>query len=149
MCFLGLWQLDRMQTKQELLSNFETAQHLTLEEAIGSEARFARISATGKFDTRRHILLDNKILAGRPGVHVVTPFTTFTGTTVLVNRGWKPLPADRRSLPDIWTPAVPVGIRGILNRPPEYPQLLGEADPGGSQTRAGPQLPASLQHDLA
>ncbi len=53
------------------------------------------------------------------------------------------MPADRRSLPDIWTPAVPVGIRGILAPPPEHRQKLGSADPLNRQD--WPQLVTYLE----
>lgn len=135
---LGWWQLDRMNEKQALFDDFEGAGTMTLEQALQGEIAFARISATGRFDTRRHILLDNKMHEGRVGVHVFTPFQTFDGTVVLVNRGWKPMAADRRSLPEVWTPAVPVGIRGILAPPPEHRQKLGAPDELSSDDR--PQL---------
>ena len=128
MAALGWWQIERMQEKQVLIANFEDASTMTLDAALDSESRFARVSATGRFDTERHLLLDNQVLDGKPGVHVFTPFQTFSGTTILVNRGWKPMAADRRSLPEVWTPAVPVGIRGILAPPPEHRQRLGAAD---------------------
>lgn len=124
---LGYWQIDRMHEKQALVESFESAPTITLEDAIADSIRFARISATGRFDTARHILLDNQVYQGKAGVHVYTPFRTFSGDWVLVNRGWKPLSADRE-LPDIWTPAVPVGIRGRLDRPPDQFDGLGEPD---------------------
>lgn len=138
MAALGWWQIQRMEAKEALIQEFDDAPNLTLEEALRQENRFARISATGRFDTRRHVLLDNMILDGRAGVHVYTPFTTFSGTTILVNRGWKPMAADRRSLPEIWTPTVPVGIRGMLAPPPEHRQRLGEPD--SLTTEGWPQL---------
>jgi len=128
MAVLGWWQINRMEAKQSLIDEFDSAGSVTLEEALENNARFARVSATGRFDTKRNVLLDNMILSGRPGVHIYTPFTTFSGTTILVNRGWKPLAADRRSLPEVWTPTVPVGLRGILAPPPEHRQKLGEPD---------------------
>ena len=128
MAVLGWWQIERMGAKQSLIDEFENADAVTLEQALQDRARYARISATGRFDTRRSILLDNMVQDGQPGVHVYTPFTTFSGTTILVNRGWKAMAADRRSLPDVWTPAVPVGLRGILAPPPEHRQKLGSPD---------------------
>jgi surfeit locus 1 family protein len=145
MAALGWWQIQRMEAREALIQEFENAPNLTLEEALRQENRFARISATGRFDTRRHVLLDNMVLNGLPGVHVYTPFTTFSGTTILVNRGWKPMAADRRSLPEIWTPTVPVGIRGMLAPPPEHRQKLGEPD--NLTTEGWPQLVTYL--DLA
>ena len=138
MAVLGWWQVTRMEAKQALIDEFENAESVTLDEALESNTRFARISATGRFDTSRSIMLDNMVLKGRPGIHVYTPFTTFSGTTILVNRGWKPMAADRRSLPEVWTPAVPVGLRGILAPPPEHRQKLGEPDK--LETDSWPQL---------
>lgn len=125
---LGWWQTERMKEKQTLMRQFQSAEPMSLDRAIEDGARFARISVTGRFDPHRHVLLDNMVLGGKPGVHVFTPFQAFNGTTILVNRGWKPMSADRSSLPDIWTPTVPVGISGILAPPPEHRQRLGAAD---------------------
>ena len=125
---LGFWQVHRGEAKQALIDGFSNGAQLTLEEAVRTGARYARISTTGRFDTQRSILLDNVVLAGRVGVHVFTPFQTFSGETILVNRGWKPMAADRRSLPEVWTPAVPLGIRGILAPPPAQGRRLGSAD---------------------
>ena len=128
MTVLGWWQVERMKEKQSLIDAFEGGETTTLERAIANGLRFARVSETGRFDTRRHILLDNKVLNGVAGVHVLTPFQTFSGLTVLVNRGWKPLQPDRRTLPDVWTPSVPVAIRGTLAPLPEYGPQPGAAD---------------------
>lgn len=126
--WLGFWQLERMEEKRALLVEFESAEVMPLDAAIQSDRRFVRISATGRFDSEKHVLLDNQVLDGRAGVHVLTPFRTFSGTSVLVNRGWKPLPADRGNLPDIWTPTVPVELGGTLAPSPEHRQRLGQAD---------------------
>lgn len=147
MAALGWWQIGRMQSKQALIDAFEDAPQLTLDEALEQQPRFAQISATGRFDLRRHIMLDNQVLGGKAGVHVFTPFQTFSGTTVLVNRGWKPLPADRSSLPDVWTPAVPLGIRGLLSPPPEHRQRLGKPDTLNPET--WPQLVTYLDIETA
>lgn len=135
---LGWWQTQRMAEKVALTSEFEDAQYNSLDESLGNEARYTHINATGRFDTEKHIFLDNMIWNGRAGVHVFTPFRTFSGTTILVNRGWKPMAADRASLPAVWTPAVPVDIRGILAPPPEHRQKLGSPD--ALETGHWPQL---------
>ena len=147
MAWLGVWQLDRMDEKRELEREFNSPEVLPLDAALETGRRFAPIRVTGRFDDEKHILLDNKVLRGRAGVHVFTPFQAFSGTTVLVNRGWKPLPADRSALPEIWTPSVPVALTGILAPPPEHRQRLGkdeEMDPG-----KWPQLVTYLDIDRA
>ncbi len=125
---LGFWQLERMGEKEVLISDFEDSESLSLQESLESDQRFIRIHATGRFDDEKHVLLDNQVLNGRAGVHVLTPFTNFSGSTILVNRGWKPIPADRSSLPSVETPTVPVDISGILAPPPEHRQKLGDPD---------------------
>lgn len=125
---LGIWQTDRRAEKQLLFERFGNAPVLSLEEALLQQEQFARIEARGRYDTERHILLDNRIFNGKPGVHVLTPFSLENGTQILVNRGWLPLPADRRSLPAVPTSGQDRVIRGILNRPSTGGQRLGEAD---------------------
>lgn len=143
MAALGWWQVERMNAKQSLIDEFENAAQVTLDDALEQQPNFAQVSATGRFDTRRHVMLDNQVLAGTAGVHVLTPFQTFSGTSILVNRGWKPLPADRSSLPDVWTPVVPLRIRGMLAPPPEHRQKLGEPDELNRDT--WPQLVTYLE----
>jgi len=125
---LGIWQTDRKAQKQLLFEQFENAPLLSLPEALQQQEQFARIEARGRYDPDRHILLDNKIFNGRAGVHVLTPFSLENGTQILVNRGWLPLAADRRSLPEVPTDGRDRVIDGILNRPPTGGQRLGEAD---------------------
>jgi surfeit locus 1 family protein len=50
------------------------------------------------------------------------------GPTLLVNRGWLPLPANRGSLPEIPTPAGERELNGRLANPPEVGQRLGDPD---------------------
>ena len=144
---LGAWQLERMAQKEQLFQRFDSAPALTLAEAIDSETRFARVRAWGRFDTTRHLLLDNRIHRGRPGVHVLTPFHTNDGRTVLVNRGWLPLAADRRVLPDVPTDASPREISGRLTPLGSTGLRLGEADELRADT--WPQLVTWLDHEPA
>ncbi len=125
---LGIWQTDRKAEKQLLFEQFENAPYLSLEEALQKQEQFARVEARGNYDPDRHVLLDNKIHNGRAGVHVLTPFSLESGAQILVNRGWLPLAADRRSLPAVPTDGRDRTIRGILNRPSSGGQRLGEAD---------------------
>ena len=125
---LGSWQLERKAEKELLFERFEQAPSLSIGEALESGARFARVEARGRFDARRHLLLDNRIFRGRAGVHVLTPLLLDDGRTVLVNRGWLPLPPDRSSLPEIPEDDAPRTVRGRLNELPVAGQRLGEAD---------------------
>jgi surfeit locus 1 family protein len=125
---LGTWQMDRKSEKQLLFQQFEEAPVLSIEDAIASSAVFARVEVAGHYDPVRHILLDNKVLDGRAGVHVLTPFVMQDGREILVNRGWLPLPPDRRSLPDVVTDDAQRTISGVLVKPPAGGPRIGDAD---------------------
>jgi len=126
--WLGNWQLERKEEKQILFDQFENAPLLRIEQALKQDQRFSRVQAYGYFDDTRHVLLDNKILNGRAGVHVLTPFFLSNGTTILVNRGWLPLPPDRRHLPPVPTVHSARTINGLLKKPSTDGPRLGKPD---------------------
>lgn len=125
---LGSWQLERKAEKEALFERYASAPVLALGQALDQEVEFARVAARGRFDPSRHLLLDNRIWNGRAGVHVLTPFTLEDGRSLLVNRGWLPLPPDRRSLPGFATGSGERTISGRLVRPPAGALQLGEQD---------------------
>jgi cytochrome oxidase assembly protein ShyY1 len=124
---LGNWQWQRAAAKQALVRAFDEAPEIPQLTGPGV-GRFARIALRGEFDPARHFLIDNRIFGSRPGVHVLTPFTTRQGETLLVNRGWLPMAPDRRSLPLVPTAAVPLSIRGTLDELTVPGRQLGEPD---------------------
>ena len=125
---LGLWQLDRKAEKAALFERFANAPAMGLEQALNEQHEFARVEAFGRYDPTRHVLLDNKIWNGRAGVHALTPFILADGRLLLVNRGWLPLPPDRRSLPEIPTDSAAHTINGRLVAPASSGPRLGSAD---------------------
>ncbi len=126
--WLGNWQLERREEKQILFDQFENAPLLSLEQAVKQDRHFSRVQAWGQFDDTRHVLLDNMIFKGRAGVHVLTPFMLNNGTAILVNRGWLPLPPDRRHLPLVPTVRSVRTINGILKKPTTDGPRLGKPD---------------------
>jgi surfeit locus 1 family protein len=125
---LGFWQLERKSEKQQLFDAFEQAPLQELGQALSGDAPFVRVEAWGRYDTQRHLLLDNRLHQGRAGVQVLTPFQLQDGRQILVNRGWLPMPPDRRSLPAFETAGDWRTITGILVWPPAGGPRLGEAD---------------------
>lgn len=125
---LGYWQLQRKAEKETLFEEFVSAPVMSFEAALENGKRFARVDVTGRYDTERHILLDNRIFKGRAGVHVLTPFYASSGSVVLVNRGWLPLPPDRSYLPEVPTDDSLRTLSGRLNRLPTEGPRVGEAD---------------------
>ncbi|MEE4217266.1 MAG: SURF1 family protein [Xanthomonadales bacterium] len=127
-CALGYWQLQRKAEKEILFDQYENAPLMDLSAAASDGKRFAQVEGYGRFDPARHILLDNRIFNGRAGVHVLTPFTLGDGQTILVNRGWLPMPPDRRTLPAVPTDGGPRVVSGRLNRLTTAGPRLGDAD---------------------
>lgn len=109
---LGNWQRERAGEKRALQEDFDTARSVVaLEPGLPD---WTRAELVGGLDSRRHVLLDNKIHRGRAGVHVLTPFQPAGGPAVLVNRGWLPLPPDRSRLPAVPTPDETLVLSGRL-----------------------------------
>jgi surfeit locus 1 family protein len=133
---LGVWQLERAEEKRALVAQWQAAaedapQPLAQAVADGNPARFAPVTARGRYDAGHQLLLDNRIHGNRPGFQVLTPLRLEgADRAVLVNRGWVPMGASRRDLPALPTPAGPVRIRGALVAPPENGIRLGAADAG-------------------
>jgi surfeit locus 1 family protein len=125
---LGLWQARRGDGKVATEQQFATAKPLLLLDAIQRKARFAQIDVSGHYDDKRHFLLDNQVWHGQAGVHVFTPFYSREGTVIMVNRGWLPLAADRKTMPAIPTPQNQTVLRGMLNIFPVPGRKLGPAD---------------------
>lgn len=135
--YLGIWQLERADEKRRLFSEFRERQSgevLLLHEQAGPVSaehdlwRPAR--ARGRFDEDRRVLLDNRIMQGRVGYYVYTPFKIAgVETPVLVNRGWVAAGAYRSDVPDLERIEGAVVIEGILTRPPSVGIKLGEAGP--------------------
>src|SRR5213083_2539298 len=92
--FLGNWQRHRGAEKEALREQYELAARqspleLTAASADAAALRFRPVRASGEFDARRQILIDNKVHAGRPGFDVVTPLKLDGADRyVLVDRGW-------------------------------------------------------------
>lgn len=123
---LGEWQWERAGEKQALLDAFDQAPVLT--GLPKDPPPFARVEVGGEWDTRRHFLLDNQVLEGRPGVHALSLFHAGEGRYLLVNRGWLPMPADRAVLPDVPTPPGHQVLTGHLEALRTPGTRLGEPE---------------------
>ena len=120
---LGFWQLDRAEQKRSLQARYD-ARMSDEPIAIGAELRnpqelqFRRVSISGYYDESHTIFLDNRVHKGVPGYYVITPLKLIRNETrVLVNRGWVPLGADRKKLPDVRPPKTLQRIIGVATVP--------------------------------
>jgi surfeit locus 1 family protein len=122
---LGNWQRQRAAEKDVLHEQFERAARqppvnlgamLTDAKAL----RFRLVHATGEFDSRAQLLIDNRIHAGRPGYDVVAPLKLANDRYVLVDRGWVPQGSRRADLPRVPPPAGVITVEGRINLPPAH-----------------------------
>jgi len=133
---LGHWQTRRAEEKIELGLRLDAAERepvLSVPGVLADASAFdhRRVSARGTFVARATLFLDNKVLNGIAGYHVLTPLR-LEGSQfhVLVNRGW--IAAGERSvLPEISTPAGAQSIEGIALTPSRrFLELAPEASSG-------------------
>lgn len=102
---LGFWQLRRAEEKNALMAERERQPQqavLQMTETWATPAnRYRRVQLAGEWDMAHQFLLDNQLFKQQPGYQVLTPLRLADGSAVLVNRGWVPVGADRRRLPDV------------------------------------------------
>ena len=130
---LGNWQTRRAEDKLELSrkieqSNREPVLSIPSTRIVAVEFERRRVSARGRFVARATLFLDNKVLRGVAGYHVLTPLALEGGDLhVLVDRGWIPA-GDRSRLPGVPTPEGLQTIEGIALMPSRrYIELAPEA----------------------
>lgn len=122
---LGVWQLDRAEQKRQILQSYATAAQIQALDVNADTAIHSHISGTLTL-LPQQLLLDNQILQGRAGVHVLTPALLDSQRLLLINRGWLPLDSARKQLPDTPVPATPIKIEGQLAPIPRVGRRLGK-----------------------
>lgn len=131
---LGSWQLQRLQWKNELITNFEsrvTAAPIAVPAADAglSDVEFRRLSLNGVFQHDKEVFLTGRTYEGNAGFHVVTPFWLDDGRTILINRGWVSEdyrdPTKRAFSQTMGT----VKVSGILRQPAVKGYFVPENEP--------------------
>lgn len=92
--WLGVWQLQRREWKLALIAETEaklTAAPIALDQALklGKEAQYRRVVLTGHFDHAKEGFV-YAIAKGAAVYHVLTPFTTDDGRSLIIDRGLIP-----------------------------------------------------------
>lgn len=119
---LGLWQLGRGQEKRDLQERYERLAadapvSVSSAELRAADVELRRVTARGVFEPRYAVYLDNRVMNGIPGYHVVMPLRLSEQRYVLVNRGWVAGVPDRSRLPEVKTPGGPVELTGVATVP--------------------------------
>jgi len=122
---LGVWQLQRMEWKNDLIERLQTRMTMPPLDAAGvgadpKAAEYRKVRLTGTFLHDKELHLLARSMNRNVGLQVVTPLRLESGEVVLFNRGWVPErlkdPARR---PEGQVPGV-VTVEGIVR--------LSEAD---------------------
>ena len=136
---LGAWQLLRYQDKVELIALQEEAITSNLRESADPRVVFSQ-QLTGKFDHKNSLLLGPRgpppgslsndgpnsgrggggMASSPQGYYVITPFGLNNGETVLVNRGWVPMPkgkvGGKKNLAEYEKPEGDMNISAVTSR---------------------------------
>jgi len=145
---LGNWQIDRAAEKKLILSDIATkksSKPLTLNDLDKlDDKNYYRFKATGQYDNKHYLLLDNRFYKSRPGFEVLQPLIV-GNRVILVNRGWIPLPRDRNNLPAIPVIELVIEVRGEVNEPTDAIVLKNDQL---SSENSWPQLVQSLEIEV-
>lgn len=105
--WLGYWQWGRADDKHKLIS-LQERQLLAPPSQLDASVhelgalRYRKVWIDGTYDSEHQFLLDNQVVNGQAGFHVMTPFhIQGTSVAILVNRGWLAGSAARKILPDV------------------------------------------------
>ncbi|MBV8777628.1 MAG: SURF1 family protein [Alphaproteobacteria bacterium] len=121
---LGLWQLQRLQWKEDLIAQRTAAAAAapiappqTLAEAQAEP--FRRVVAQGVFAHDKELYLAASSEGGGAGYQVLTPLRMTDGRTIIVNRGFVPQEIKEPAKRAAGQVAGDVRVAGLLRLPPD------------------------------
>jgi len=120
---LGNWQLNRGSEKSALAQRIMAANRdapIALPaSAISSEdVAWRRVEVRGRFEPKYAVFIDNRVLHGVVGYHVLMPLRIGDSERyVLVNRGWVAATDTRSQLPQVATASGMVTVVGLATLP--------------------------------
>jgi len=122
--WLGRWQGARAEEKAALQATYEARIReapVVLGGTSAAEALlYRRVRVAGTWEPGGQVFVDNRILDGRAGFHVITPIRIAEGAkVVLVNRGWIARDAAYPSAPAVATPSGRAEVEGLAALPPK------------------------------
>ena len=132
--YLGIWQTDRGDQKQERQRLLEARIHETPVVLTGSVPSaepllYRKVRASGEYAAAGQLYVDNQVMNERAGYFVVTPLRLRDGALVLVNRGWVARGPRYPEPPPVEVPTGGVEVSGLATLPPAKFLELGSAAP--------------------
>jgi len=120
---LGVWQLDRLEWKQNLIDQFESrmaqpAQPVPSGDLNPEDHEFLHVEVSGMFDHEHEFYLVLLSRQGKPGIHVITPLLPSDGSpAILISRGWLPFEKREKSTRPEGLYEGEVTVKGMLRFP--------------------------------
>lgn len=124
---LGEWQLGKARAKEAAQARLDAGQRAA-PTTIGATPladpaalHLQPVRVRGRYDAAGQILIDNRVLHGRAGFHVLTPLViegAGEDMRILVNRGWIAAPPTHAARLVVPVPADPVELTGTGLVPP-------------------------------
>jgi len=123
---LSRWQLSRLDERRHanaVVQANSQSQPVAVDSLLTAGAptssvteaqQWRPVTATGRYDASRQVLVRKRPLEGANGFWVATPFITSTGSTLVVNRGWIAASGGAGAVQDV--PAPPSGQVTIVGR---------------------------------
>lgn len=131
LCALGVWQVERLAWKRDLIARVDARIHAAPVAAPDSATKpdeYRRVSATGAFLHDRATLVQASTVRG-PGYWVLTPLRQANGTILLINRGFVPPDARTR----YGRPTGTVRVTGLLRLTEPGGGFLRSNDPAADR----------------
>ena len=123
---LGVWQVQRLAWKQELLAGIEAqvnAAPVVARQGITPDiVRYAPVTVTGVFDTSHIRMLASRRSIG-PVYRIIRPFDLHSGQRILVDTGWQ-----RQSVEVVDVPITSLTLTGNLDAPMEADKFTPAPD---------------------
>lgn len=89
--YLGIWQLQRLEWKNNLISNFDSLKDSNPVEISNIKIKeFVKIKIHGSINRNKKIFFPAKTYNGNVGLRIATEFTADDGKIYLLDEGWFP-----------------------------------------------------------
>ena len=131
LCYLGWWQLQRLQWKGELLAAIEAEYAVDasnvpiLPDDRNDVINFKRGYIEGRYHHDKEVLIQARTYEGAVGYHLLTPFEGLGGF-ILVNRGWIPIELESDK---VMRPAGSIKIIGAVRSLPKVNMFVPDNQP--------------------